>query len=118
MIASPFLYPITVAVGIVVLLAIELVWWRTGLLRRPAYWISIAIVWAFQVPVDGWLTKLSAPIVVYQRANLGIRWPWDIPIEDFGFGWVMVTMAMMLWVRAARRTTAGAERAATPVEHR
>jgi len=30
----------------------------------------------------------------------------------------MVTMAMMLWVRAARRTTAGAERAATPVEHR
>ena len=38
---------------------------RTGLFRRPAYWLSMVIVLGFQVPVDGWLTKRSAPIVIY-----------------------------------------------------
>ena len=46
--------------------AAELAVLRTGLFRRPAYWAAIAIVLAFQIPVDGWLTKLSAPVVLYQ----------------------------------------------------
>ena len=39
---------------------------RTGLFREPAYWISMAICYAFMIPVDGWLTKHSAPIVLYR----------------------------------------------------
>ncbi len=54
----------------------------------------------FQVPVDGWLTKLSDPIVIYSPDEmLGLRAPWDIPIEDFGFGFAMVTLAILLWRR-------------------
>jgi len=30
---------------------------------------------------------------------LGLRVPWDIPIEDFGFGFAMVTLAILLWRR-------------------
>lgn len=81
------------------------IWWelavlRTGLFRRPAYWISMAIVVFFQVLVDGWLTKLSAPIVLYnEEHSSGIRFPWDIPIEDFFFGWAMVTAVLLLWER-------------------
>jgi lycopene cyclase domain-containing protein len=67
------------------------------------YWLSIAIVWVFQILVDGWLTKLSAPIVIYNPAQQsGLRFPWDIPIEDFGFGWAMVTLTILVWTRLAR----------------
>ena len=73
---------------------------RTGLFRRPAYWISMVIVFAFQIPVDGWLTKLSAPVVEYSARQLsGLRGPWDIPVEDFLYGFALVTAALLLWER-------------------
>ncbi len=77
---------------------------RTGLFRRPAYWISMAIVLGFQIPVDGWLTKLSAPIVLYdEKHTTGIRFPLDIPIEDFLFGFALVTAVLLLWERGHPR---------------
>ena len=54
----------------------------------------------FQVLVDGWLTKLSDPIVVYDNRQItGIRFPFDIPIEDFLFGFALVTAVLLLWER-------------------
>jgi lycopene cyclase domain-containing protein len=80
--------------------ALELMALRTGLFRRPAYWVSMVIVIGFQILVDGWLTKLSAPIVVYDdRQTTGIRFPFDIPIEDFLFGFALVTAVLLLWER-------------------
>jgi lycopene cyclase domain-containing protein len=80
--------------------ALELVVLRTGLFRRPAYWLSMVIVVGFQILTDGWLTKLSAPIVVYDdRHTSGIRFPFDIPIEDFLFGFALVTAVLLLWER-------------------
>lgn len=73
---------------------------RTRLFRRPAYWISMVIVLGFQIPVDGWLTKLSAPIVLYnEQHTTGVRFPFDIPIEDFLFGFALVTAVLLLWER-------------------
>jgi lycopene cyclase domain-containing protein len=80
--------------------ALELMVLRTGLFRRPAYWLSMLIVIGFQILTDGWLTKLSAPIVVYDdRQTSGIRFPFDIPIEDFLFGFALVTAVLLLWER-------------------
>jgi lycopene cyclase domain-containing protein len=77
---------------------------RTGLFRRPAYWMSMLIVIGFQILVDGWLTKLSAPVVVYDdRQTIGIRFPFDIPIEDFLFGFALVTAVLLLWERQRER---------------
>ena len=77
---------------------------RTGLFRRAAYWISMVIVLGFQIPVDGWLTKLSAPIVIYDDRHIsGVRFPFDIPVEDFLFGWAMVTAVLLLWERQRQR---------------
>jgi lycopene cyclase domain-containing protein len=77
---------------------------RTGLFRRPAYWLSMLIVIGFQILVDGWLTKLSAPIVVYDnRQTSGIRFPLDIPVEDFFFGFALVTAVLLLWERHRER---------------
>lgn len=87
---------------------------RTGLFRSAQYWISMGIVLFFMVLVDGWLTKLSAPLVIYAAdQHTGLRFPWDIPVEDYLFGFAMVTLAIMLWQRAKRRPEA-AETPARP----
>ena len=97
-------YTVPAVASVAVVGAAELTVLRTGLFRRPAYWAAMAIVLAFQIPVDGWLTKLSAPIVLYRRtAMTGLRFPWDIPIEDFLYGFALVTAALLLWERQQGR---------------
>jgi lycopene cyclase domain-containing protein len=91
-------YTLAALVASATVVALELVLLRTGLFRRLAYWITLAIVFAFQVLVDGWLTKRSAPIVRYaHRAVSGLRFPWDIPIEDFLYGFALLTLVLLLW---------------------
>ena len=91
-------YTVWSAVAVIVVVALELLWLRTGLFTRLQFWIAMAIVFFFQCLVDGWLTKLSAPIVLYtENQMLGVRAPWDIPVEDFAFGFAMVTLALLLW---------------------
>ncbi|MBP2472571.1 lycopene cyclase domain-containing protein [Crossiella equi] len=85
----------------------ELFWLRTGLFRQARYWLTMAVVFAFQVPVDGWLTKLDAPIVLYHPEHItGLRFPWDIPVEDFAFGFALVTLTLALWEHHRSRETA------------
>jgi len=96
-------YTLATVVAVALVVALEVAVFRTGLFRRPAYWLAMVIVLAFQVPVDGWLTKLSAPIVVYApEHHSGVRFPWDIPVEDFGFGFALVTLTLSLWERLGR----------------
>jgi lycopene cyclase domain-containing protein len=103
-------YTAMTVASMVAVVVVELLWLRTGIFRTLQYWCAMAIVFAFQIAVDGWLTKLSAPIVVYNpRQMLGWRAPWDIPIEDFGFGFTMVTLAILVW-----RWHLGRPRSTTP----
>jgi lycopene cyclase domain-containing protein len=91
-------YTLPAVLAVIVVCALEFGVLRTGLFRRPAYWISMVIVFGFQVLVDGWLTKLSSPIVIYNdRHTSGIKFPFDIPVEDFLFGFALVTAVMLLW---------------------
>jgi len=102
-------YTVLTVVSVLVVVALELFWWRTGIFRTAQYWLAMAIVFAFQILVDGWLTKLSNPIVIYNPDEmLGVRAPWDIPIEDFGFGFTMVTLTILLWRRRLARDAARA----------
>ncbi len=97
-------YTILAVFSVVATVAIERFWLRTGILRTAKYWLAMAIVFAFQVLVDGWLTKLSAPIVLYDdEETIGVRFPWDIPVEDFLFGYSMVTLTILLWAYWGRR---------------
>jgi lycopene cyclase domain-containing protein len=103
-------YTVPAVLAVIIVCVLEFAVLRTGLFRRAAYWISMAIVLGFQIPVDGWLTKLSAPIVIYDDQHTsGIRFPFDIPVEDFLFGWAMVTAVLLLWerqrIRASRKDT-------------
>jgi lycopene cyclase domain-containing protein len=93
-------YTVPAVAAVILVICAELCWLRTGLFRRVSYWISLAIVVFFQALVDGWLTKLSAPIVIYnEKHSSGLRFPFDIPVEDFLFGWSLVTAVLLLWVR-------------------
>ena len=97
-------YTVPAVAAVVVIVVAELAVWHTGLFRRPAYWLSMLIVIGFQIPVDGWLTKLSAPIVIYtDNQTSGIRFPLDIPVEDFLFGFALVTAVLLLWERQRAR---------------
>lgn len=97
-------YTLPAIVSVALVCMLELLVLRTGLFRRPAYWISMAIVLGFQILMDGWLTKLSAPIVIYNEDHTsGLRFPWDIPVEDFLFGWALVTAVLLLWVKQGQK---------------
>ncbi|MCA2264092.1 lycopene cyclase [Mycobacterium marseillense] len=97
-------YTLPAALAVCAVCALELALLRTGLFRRPAYWLSMLIVLGFQIPVDGWLTKLSSPIVIYDDRQLsGARFPFDIPVEDFLFGFALVTAVLLLWERQRAR---------------
>ena len=97
-------YTLPAVIAVLGVCALEFALLHTGLFRRPAYWLSMVIVLGFQVPVDGWLTKRSAPIVVYsERQTSGLRIPFDIPIEDFLFGFALVTAVLLLWERQHAR---------------
>ena len=90
-------YTMPAVAAVLVVCVLEFAVWRTGLFRRPAYWLTMLIVLGFQVLVDGWLTKLSAPIVVYDdHQTTGIRFPFDIPVEDFLYGFALVTAVLLL----------------------
>ncbi|WP_205877094.1 lycopene cyclase domain-containing protein [Mycobacterium camsae] len=91
-------YTVPAVVSVLAVCAVEFTVLRTGLFRKLAYWLSMVIVLGFQVPVDGWLTKLSAPVVIYdERQTSGLRFPFDIPIEDFLFGFALVTGVLLVW---------------------
>lgn len=97
-------YTVLAVAGLAAVIALELLVLRTGLLRMSVYWVTMVIVLSFQCLVDGWLTKLSAPIVLYDPTQItGLRFPFDIPVEDFVFGAAMVTLALLVWVRLTGR---------------
>lgn len=97
-------YTAVAIVAVLAVVALEIFVLRTGLLRTRPYWISMAICYGFMIAVNGWLTKLSAPIVIYNETEAtGWRFPWDIPVEDYFFGFALLTLTMLLWDVAGRR---------------
>ena len=97
-------YTALAILSVVATVAAEVLWLRTGIFRTAQYWVAMLIVYAFHVLVDGWLTKLSAPIVLYHEGQItGVRVPWDIPVEDYLFGFAMITLTVMLWVHLGDR---------------
>lgn len=107
-------YTALAVASVVLLVLYELLWLRSGIFRDSRYWIAMGICYVFMVLVNGWFTKLSAPIVLYAPdQHLGIRAPWDIPVEDFVFGFTLLTAVLARWkALGARERAAELDRAA------
>jgi lycopene cyclase domain-containing protein len=108
----PPIYPTLAVTAAVAVVVAELRFFRSGLFREPAYWLSMLVVFAFMIPVDGWLTKLSAPIVLYREQDTsGIRPVWDILLEEFAYAFALLTIVILVWDRAGRAEAAQERRA-------
>lgn len=92
---------LVLAVGLISgVVFLEQRFWRTGVFLMRAYWSTMVICFGFMILVNGWLTKASAPIVIYSRDEFsGLRPVWDIPLEDFAFGFALLTLVLMSWIR-------------------
>jgi lycopene cyclase domain-containing protein len=108
-------YPALSIGAAALVVALELLVFHSGLFRQAAYWVAMAIVLAFMIPVDGWLTKLSAPIVIYRDADTsGLRPVWDILAEEFLYAFALLTLVILVWDRAGRAEHAAGD---TATEH-
>lgn len=68
---------------------------KTGIFRKKLFYLYLGIILVFKLIVNGWLTGL--PIVLYREPFfLGVR-VMTIPLEDFFFGFSMVSLAVILW---------------------
>jgi lycopene cyclase domain-containing protein len=102
------IYPTLAVVAALVVIGLELLVFRSGLFRQPAYWCTMLISFAFMIPVDGWLTKLSAPIVVYRASDTsGIRPIWDILLEEYAYAFALLTLVILVWDRLGRQAVPG-----------
>ena len=108
----PPVYPTLAVIATVVVVVLELRVLRTGIFRDRAYWISMAICYGFMIPVDGWLTKHSAPIVIYRPSDTSELYPiWNILAEEYLYAFALLTLVMACWDwlgRRERRQVAGA----------
>lgn len=68
---------------------------KTRVLIRSEFYIYLAVITFFKFLVNGFLTGEN--IVMYNsRFFLGLRIG-SIPLEDFFFGFSMVTLAIIFW---------------------
>ncbi len=92
------IYPTLAVSAALVVILIEIVVLRSGLFKEPAYWIAMAICFGFMIPVDGWLTKHSAAIVIYRPSDTSGLYPiWDIPLEEYAYAFALLTAVMLTW---------------------
>jgi len=68
---------------------------RVDLFRRKLFYLFIVIILGFKLLVNGYLTGTN--IVIYNpRFFLGLRFG-SIPLEDFLFGFSMVSLGIIFW---------------------
>jgi lycopene cyclase domain-containing protein len=73
----------------------------TRILKTRRFWVALAIMFAFKIPSNGYLT--GRPIVLYDPAYfLGVRLG-TIPIEDFFYGFGLITLSLVLWEYFVRK---------------
>lgn len=68
---------------------------KIRLLKKARFYVFLLIILGFKILVNGYLT--ATEIVIYNPAFfLGLRLG-SIPVEDFLFGFSMVTLSVVFW---------------------
>src|SRR5881398_2110059 len=94
-------YAAAVVVGLAAAVLLDVAVLRTNMVRRKAFWTAYSICLAFQLIVNGVLT--GQRLVTYSPdAILGWRVVYA-PVEDIGFGFVLVLQTLAWWVWWGRR---------------
>ncbi len=73
----------------------------TRVVTKKTFWIAMAIMMFFKIPFNGYLTW--RPVVLYNPVYfLNVRLG-TIPVEDFFYGFGLITSAIVLWEYFLRR---------------
>jgi lycopene cyclase domain-containing protein len=73
----------------------------TRIISQRRFWVALVILFFFKIPSNGYLT--GRPIVLYNPEYfLGIRLG-TIPVEDFLYGFGLITMTLVLWEYFVRK---------------
>ena len=87
-------YTVAAVVSVVITLVLDRTL-GTRLLQRKEFWIFLAVMYAFKVLANGYLTW--RPVVIYGADFfLNIRL-FTIPLEDFLYGFSLITSSVILW---------------------
>jgi lycopene cyclase domain-containing protein len=93
-------YTAMVLIAIPAAVLLDLFGLRTRLVRRRAFWTAYAILFGFQLLVNGVLTGLR--VVRYDPGTVsGLRLAYA-PIEDLGFGFALILLTLSCWVYLGR----------------
>jgi lycopene cyclase domain-containing protein len=97
-------YTLLALAGVVLAIAIDH-FLGTRLIRRRVFWIFWVFMLALTTIVNGYLTW--RPIVMYgERFFMRIRFI-TIPVEDYLFGFGLITLNLSLWEYFSSRDKAG-----------
>jgi len=73
-----------------------------GIFKKRIFWLFLLIIFFFKLLVNGFLT--AGGVVLYNpRFFMGVRIG-SIPLEDFLFGFSMVSTAIISWEYFKKRT--------------
>ena len=87
-------YTVLAAAAVVITIIVDALT-RVKVLRRAEFYIFLCAIFVIKLLVNGYLTGTG--IVLYRaQFLLGIRIG-SIPIEDFLFGFSMVTLSIIFW---------------------
>ena len=87
-------YTLLAAISVLFTIALDFIL-KTRLALNKKFWIFWAVMFVFIFIVNGFLTW--RPVVIYGEGfYLGIRL-FTIPIEDFLFGFSLITSNIVLW---------------------
>lgn len=100
--------------GVVIVVLLDLLVFRTRLITRKAFWVSYAIIFFFQLITNGMFTGFG--IVKYDGdAIVGSASPVEgappfigdgrisfAPFEDLLFGFALILLSLSLWVMFGR----------------
>jgi lycopene cyclase domain-containing protein len=93
-------YTAMVLIAIPAAVLLDLFGLRTRLVRRRAFWTAYAILFGFQLLVNGVLTGLR--VVRYDPGTVsGLQLAYA-PIEDLGFGFALILLTLSCWVYLGR----------------
>jgi lycopene cyclase domain-containing protein len=101
-------YSALAVVAVVAVAAVDLAVLRTRMVTRPVFWVAYAIVFGFQLLVNGLLAGRG--VVRYDPAAIwGVRLV-HAPVEDLLFGFALVTLTLASWAAVNRRANTARRR--------
>lgn len=93
-------YTIASVLSVLIIFIIDLIS-GTKLFSKKNFWIFWGVMSIITFIVNGYLTW--RPIVIYgEQFQLGFR-VWTIPIEDFLFGFSLITLNIIIWEKFTKK---------------